>query len=334
VNRIIVAGARGFFGSAIVRTLRAEGSAPLLASRRPGLDLLLDVEDRASVRRAIRARDVIVDATAPFQKRTATLVDEAIAVGADLVDLSDSLGYARLVWARDIAARKHGVRILNGCSSVSVLSAFALERSGIRDPVAIHGFLAPATRFTASRGVAESLLASVGKSIVVLRAGQLQQVCGWKETRQFAALQRRGRLVEMSDALTLPRVYPSLRVVDFWVNPNTSGAGALLQIVAQTPTLSPLAARLAQYGVGFARILGSDEGTLAYEVEGTAGECSTVVFTGQDSFVMAAIPAALAASRLASGEPCPPGVVPVNRHIDSSALANALARYGINVTLS
>jgi len=33
----------------------------------------------------IRTRDAIVDATAPFQTRTATLVEEAIAIGADVV---------------------------------------------------------------------------------------------------------------------------------------------------------------------------------------------------------------------------------------------------------
>ena len=331
MNRIIVAGARGFFGSAVVRILLAEGYAPLIATRQAGGDLALDVEDPDSIRKAIRSRDVIVDATAPFQKRTATLVDEAIAAGADVVDLSDSLGYARLVWTRDGAARDRGVRVLNGCSSVSVLSAFAIGRSGIRDPIAIHGFLAPATRHTANRGAAESLLASVGRSITVRRDGELLQVRGWMESHEFAAIGRRGRLTEMADAFTLPRVYPSLRDVDFWVDPNSRGAGALLGIVARVPALSPIAVRVARQGVALARILGSYKGVLAYEIEGAAGERSTVVFTGSESFLMAAIPAALAASRLASGEPCPAGIVPVDQHVSAATLTDALTRHGIRI---
>lgn len=322
VNRIIVAGAFGFFGSTVVRILRSEGSTPRIASRRAGGDIVLDVEDRESIRAAIREGDVILDATAPFQTRTTTLVDEAIAIGADIVDLSDSLGYTRLVWARDAAARDRGVRVLNACSAVSVLSAFAIEQSGIRDPIALHGFLAPATRHTANPGAAESLLSSVDRPIHVLRDGKLHSARGWSESREFASVRRRGRLMEMADTITLPRVYPSLRDVDFWVDSNIPGANALMGLLARFPAL-------ARYGAPIARILGSNEGILAYDIEGSAGEHPSVVFTGREAFLTAAIPAALAAMRLASGEPCPPGIVPVNQHVSADALAAVLNRHGI-----
>src|SRR5262249_23665362 len=148
--------------------------------------------------------------------------------------------------------------IMNACSSVSVLSAFAIERSRIREPVAIHGFLAPATRRTANRGAAESLLASVGRPITVWRDNEMKRVRGWQESRLFETIATQGRLMEMADAFTLPRAYPSLRNVDFWVNPNTYGAGALLDIIARMPTLSSLGAWFARYGAPVARILGND----------------------------------------------------------------------------
>jgi short subunit dehydrogenase-like uncharacterized protein len=333
VNRIIVAGARGFFGSALIRIFRAEGAAPLTASRRAGCELILDVEQRASIRASIRPHDVIVDATAPFQTRTAALVDEAIAIGADVVDLSDSLAYARLVLTRDEAARDRGVRVLNACSSVSVLSALAIARSGVSNPVALHGFLAPATRHTANRGAAESLLASVNNPIAVRRGGELVQARGWGESREFRGLGRRGRLVEMADAVTLARVYPSLSEVDFWVDPNTRGAAVLLGLIARVPSIAPFALRFARYGVPLAKVAGSDVGVLAYEVEGPRGERSTVVFTGRESFLMAAVPSALSAMRLASGQPYPSGVLPVDQHLDANRLVAALNRYGITIHL-
>jgi len=115
------------------------------------------------------------------------------------------------------------------------------------------------------------------------------------------------------------------------VDPNTRGAGVLLGVLARAPSLSPIVARFAQYGMAFARILGSSEGILAYEVEGEAGERYCVVFTGPESFLMAAIPAALAAMRLASGEPCQAGVVPVHQHVGVGALGAVLTRYGIRI---
>jgi hypothetical protein len=99
-------------------------------------------------------------------------------------------------------------------------------------------------------------------------------------------------------------------------------------IIARLPSLAPLV----RHGLVFARILGRDEGVLAYEIQGKAGERS-IVFTGHESFLMAAIPAALAAARLASGEPCAAGVVPVHQHVEADVLAAALNRHGIRIQL-
>jgi hypothetical protein len=177
--------------------------------------------------------------------------------------------------------------------------------------------------------VAESLLASVGRPIAIRRAGEIHFIRGWMESRAFRALKRRGRAVGMADAFMLPRVYPTLRDVDFWVDPNTRGACALLGIVARIPVIAGIAAFLAGCGAPLARIAGSAEGLLAYEIEGASGERTTVVFSGRGSYLLAAVPAALAAMRLASGEAIPAGVVPVDRHVESPALAAALVRYGI-----
>ena len=147
----------------------------------------------------------------------------------------------------------------------------------------------------------------------------------------FPALQRRGHLTEMADAITLPRLYPSLENVDFWVNPNMFGAATLLGILALEPALSSVAGFFARHRMPFKQILGRRAGVLAYEIESRSGSRSTVVLTGHESFLMAAIPAALAAMRLAAGEPCPAGIVPVNQHVEMGKLSAALQRYGIRI---
>jgi hypothetical protein len=59
----------------------------------------LDVEDRASLRRYLQAGDVVVDAAGPFQRRTTALLEAAMERGAHVVDINESLGYARRVAA-------------------------------------------------------------------------------------------------------------------------------------------------------------------------------------------------------------------------------------------
>ena len=333
MRRVIVAGARGFFGAAVVEILRADGCALLTSSRRDGCDLTLDLEDRVGIRTTLRARDVIVDATAPFHARTTTLVEEAVTIGFDVVDLCDNLDYARRVAAFDQRARERGVSLFTACSSVSVLSALAVERSGLREPIAVHGFLAPATRHTANRGVAESFLSSIGVPIEIWRGGAWARARGWTQSRTFAALRRSGRLIETADALTLPRICASLRDVDFWVDPNIRGARVALALAVRVPAVVPWMARLARYGRPIGKALGSDRGVLAYEVVAADGRAVTVMFTGRRSYLMAALPAALAVRRLAWGARGDPGVVPADRHVPWPELLDGLADYGIEIEL-
>jgi hypothetical protein len=328
VRRIVVAGSRGFFGSAVLQLLRAGGRTALAASRRPGADVRLDVDDRASIRAALRAGDIVVDASAPFQTRTMALVEEAIAHRFDVVDLCDSLAYARAVHPFDAPAREAGVRILNCCSAMSVMSAFALEQSGHRAPVEIHGFLAPATRYTSNPGAVDSFLRSVGTSIDVWREGRWTTARGWIEAREFRGVGR-GHAIESADSHTLPRAYPTLRTADFWVNPNAFGGELLIAVASRLPALMPLFSQAISRASWLGKLVGRTAGCLAYEVG--SGGVATVIFRGPKSFRTAALPAAMAAEGLSDDRPLPAGVVPVNQHVPFDELREALGRLGIEI---
>lgn len=114
MSRIVVIGGRGFFGAAAVELLRRDGERPLVGSRRPGSDLRVDAEDPASLGAARRAGDVVIDAAGPFQRRTPLLAETALAAGADVIDLADSLDHALAM--RRLAPRieRAGTRVLAG----------------------------------------------------------------------------------------------------------------------------------------------------------------------------------------------------------------------------
>ncbi|HKB79710.1 MAG TPA: NAD-dependent epimerase/dehydratase family protein, partial [Thermoanaerobaculia bacterium] len=100
MKRIVVIGASGFFGRLILERLRAAGLQALGASRSQG-DLRLDAEDPGDLRENLRQRDLVIDAAGPFQTRTPALVDTAMRVGFDLIDLSDSAEYTRKIYERE-----------------------------------------------------------------------------------------------------------------------------------------------------------------------------------------------------------------------------------------
>ena len=119
--------------------------------------------------------------------------------------------------------------------------------------------------------------------------------------------------------------------MDFWVDPNTRGAGPLLALASRVRAVVPVVSMIVRYGGSLAKVLGRDSGLLAYEIEGVDRERMTVIFRGRESFLMAAIPAALAAKRLAAGLVERDGLIPPDAMTCGNSLLEALERNGIQV---
>ena len=300
----------GFFGRVIARRLADVGIVPVLASRTHG-DVRLDVEDAGSIRSGLLPGDVVVDTAGPFQRRSTALVEAGIELGCDLVDLSDSLAYARGVLALHEDAVAKGVRIFTSCSAIATGAASAIRASGRVAPETCDLFLAPASADTGNPATVQAFLASVD----------------WSRSREFPADRRRGYRVESAAALLLPRSWPSLRWVDFWVDPNAPFARkgvALASRLGMTGALSaiaPLAARL----------LGRREGSFSIAISEAGRYSLTRLSAPRGSYLIAAEPAVLAAESIARGTDTPPGVVPADRQIDPEALFARLRGLGVDV---
>jgi hypothetical protein len=335
---VVVLGGGGFFGGIAVALLRDRGVVPLTPSRGEA-----DADDVEALRRYLRRGDVVLDAAGPFQSRTLALLDAAIDTGADVVDLSDSLDYAERVLLMGERVGAAGTRVLNGCSSVSAVTAAAVETSGIADRVAVSVCLAPASAETATRGTAASLLASLGAPVRRLRNGRLETARGWSEHRDFHALGLgralgrrrdgvRGHLTESGDAVTLPLAWPGLRDVDFWVDANAPAVNALLGVLARLPGGGRRLQPVAPAGVWAARRLGSRQGGLVIEVRGRDGEVRYCSLTsGARSYLVAVLPAVLAVEAILAGR-VPLGLVPANRQVPARELFAAMRASGIVVT--
>ena len=321
MRRIIVAGGFGFFGGATVDALRAEGLAPLIGSRRAGADLVIDVEDPGSISRALRGGDVLIDAVGPFQQRSTRLVEAAIEMGFDVVDLADSLSFVASVYRLKERIDKTRIRVLTACSGISSVSACAIHWSGLSDPVRVTGFLVPATRHTAVAGTAASLFASVGQPIEVFADSRLRSAMGWSVRREFPMPTpigtRTGYLFESADAITLPAVWPSLETVEFYVDTNVQGLNGMFCLAVRVGMLRKVFEKLQRPGLRLSRWLGRTAGGLGYEVEGADGRIVRLAFTAATrGYITAIAPAVLAAKKLAEDRVPEHGLIPPDRHVD------------------
>jgi len=334
VTRILVVGGRGFFGAAVVDGLRRAGERPLVGSRRPGADCRVDAEDPASLRAALRAGDVVIDAAGPFQRRTSLLAETALAAGCDVVDLADSLDHALAMQRLAPRIERAGTRVLTACSSVSAVTAALVRLLGVAAPRRISAFLAPATRNTSTAATAQSLFASLERPIRVLRGGRLVERRAFGEARRldFAPPVGRveARLGESPDAVTLPPVWPALQEVDFWVDTRRRLLNATFAAAARHPPLRRLLRAVQPVGRRVSRWLGARSGGFAVEVEDAGGATHAAGFVhATHSYVVAVAPAVLAARAIKAGTFAATGLVPADRQVDPDELADYLGRAGV-----
>lgn len=333
---MIVAGGTGFFGAALVGLLKSEGIQPVLAARHGPVDLRLDVEDRDMLRSVLRPGDLVLDAVGPFQGRSTALVEAAVEIGFDLIDLSDSLDYSEMLFGLEARIAQSGIRVLTACSSISVGSAALIRLSKIESPVAARGFLVPAARHVAWPGTGSSLLNSVGRPIRVWQNGRLVAKRGWGEARQFEFPPPLGKatgfLFESADALMLPRVWPGLRGVNFYVSSNVPGFNLVFRAAARRNWVRALVVRMAPLGLSIARRIGGRIGCLAYEIRAADGRRARLGLIGPDrSYLTPVAPMVLAARRIAAGRFEPGGLVPADQQVGAAELIEYLATLGVRL---
>ena len=334
MRRIVVLGGRGFFGAAAVELFRREGTQAAVASRRAGADLIADAEDRTSLTGTLTTGDVVIDAAGPFQRRSTILVETCLAIGCDVVDIADSLDYVTRIQQLADRIDEAGRTVLTACSSVSAVSAALVRLSGIDSPARLSTILAPATRNTSTRATALSLWASLERPVRVLRDGSLVERRAFEDARTFdfpTVGRVEARLAESADAVTLPRVWPTLRDVDFRVDTRSGLLNTLFAAAARHGSLRRMLGAALQAGRLVTKPFGAKSGGFGIEVEDAAGNRACLGFVHPThSYIVAVAPVVLAARRIATGTYGPSGLAAADRQVDPSELVDYLSRVGVS----
>ena len=333
---MIVLGGLGLFGGTIVEQLHHRGLVVQTASRKGAADLPIDANDRESIQAVVRAGDLVIDAAGPFHKRSTALLEAAIEVGFDVIDINDNLRYAERVAALEPHIVAAGIRILSSASSVSAVAAGFVMHSNVASPVRVTAFLAPASRHTANVGAALSLIQSVGRPVRLLREGRLQTTVGWGESRRFPMPRPIGaicgRLFETADAQLLPRIWPTLREVAMYVDANVPGMNSMLRLAAASTVVRGVLRRVVRFGTAVARRFGSPAGGIGYEIEDSDGHVVRYAIAAEkNSYLTAVAPAVLVAQAIAAGRFYARGLILPDRYVEPAELFGFLRAAGIAV---
>jgi saccharopine dehydrogenase-like protein len=335
VNRVIVVGGSGFFGAAAADALRREGQRVLVASRRPSAGLRMDAEDAGSIHAALAPGDVVIDAAGAFQRRSTTLLEACLSIGCDVIDLADSLDYVSNVQALSMRVTAPRTRVLTACSSVSAVSAALVRLAGVEAPVRVSTFLAPATRNTSTPATTWSFFSAIGRDVRLLRDGALVQRPALSETRALGFPPPVGpvsaMLAESADAIMLPKVWPTLKHVDFWVDARRSVFNRLLAVAARMPRVLSLVRAIEPAGRPLAKLAGARSGGFAVVVEDANGRRVAAGFVDSaQSYLVAVAPAILATRHLAAGSFDATGFVPADQQVNPFELREWLQRAGVS----
>lgn len=353
--RVLIVGASGVFGSRLAQLAAREPGVGLTLGgrRRAPLDKLaaelgcgvLPIDrDRVEVA-ALAAFDLVVDCAGPFQDSRTNLVEQCIAGGVDYLDLADGRDFVCSIDRFDAAARRSGISVVSGASSIPALSHAVLDSltAGWRQVESIQVGIFPGNRAPRGRSVVEAILSYVGKPVRVFRDGGWRDIAGWAlhgrvdcgpagkrwasvcDTPEQGLLVRRyrpSRSAEFVAGLELPLLHLGLWLLSFpvrwkWVASLRPWSAVLLSI----------AERL--------RPLGSDRGAMIVEARGLGARGEPVSATWMlDATtnlgpLVPIVPALALIRRLRDGWRPKPGAYPSSGVLTLDELESLLDELGI-----
>ena len=346
MSRVVVFGGYGAFGSHVARELARMGHAVTIAGRDRGKAeaaaaalgsdhraLAADVTDPRSCRLALAGQSVAVSCAGPFSSLGEALLQECIAARCHYADIADDRAHAARVRGWGERFRQAGLTAAYGCSSLPGLSgALALlAREGVEAPPCG----ARVTLFIGNDNPKGP--AAVGSAVAVLG-------------RPIAAPQGMLRGFADREVVALPPPFGRRAVYNFDgaeydLFPKLLGVSSVtvkvgFEMGLATRTFAVLGRLSTGYGTDTARVLtalcglagrtGHEGGAVLVELNWTGGTVRRASLVGDQR--MAALPCALAASALASGDRGRRGAATAYELLGHRELLQAMAACGYAAT--
>jgi len=344
MKRVLVVGGYGAFGALVAERLarvpdievivagRSEAKARAFAAQLAGRararlgGIGLDAADISAAALGDIRPAVLINATGPYQGQDYRLARACIAAGVHYVDLADARDFVTGISALDAEARRGGVLVVSGASTVpavssAVVDAYAPQFASLSR---VSVVIAPANSFEPGLATAQSFLGTLGRPYAAARKAAGERFHGWQglERRRLPGLGARWMsLCDVPDLDLFPARYPGLEDVKVYaaleVGAFHLGLWGLSWLVRIGLLRNP--ERLAGPLLGVRRrlpFLGSDRGGMVVTLEGRDADgrpkrttWHLVAGSGHGPYVPAT-PAVLLAKGLLGGRIATRGAMP------------------------
>lgn len=233
MKRVLVIGGYGNFGRFISRSLAKEKllslviagrslhKAQVLADELEAEACELDIHDNLlSSLQGIRP-DIVIHTSGPFQSQSYHVAEACIECGAHYIDLADGRDFVAGIGALAGKAKKAGVLVVSGASSVPCLTSALVDyyQREFETLESLDYGITTAQKTTRGVATTAAILGYTGKPFKTLINGEQKNVFGWQGLRARKYSSLGWRLLgncNVPDLELFPGRYPELKTIRFY----------------------------------------------------------------------------------------------------------------------
>lgn len=233
MKRVLIIGGYGNFGRFIAKRLalcntltliiagRTLSKAQALANELNAEAAYIDINSPLLETLCELKPDIVIHTSGPFQSQGYDVAEACIDSGAHYIDLADGREFVSGINALDEKAKRAGVVVISGASSVPCLTSALIDHYKNEFDVLddVDYGITTAQRTTRGLATTAAILSYTGKPFKTLIDGEMQNVFGWQSlhARKYSTLGKRllGNC-NVPDLELFPSRYPQLKTIRFY----------------------------------------------------------------------------------------------------------------------
>lgn len=233
MKRILIIGGYGNFGSFISRQLaqnknirvivagRTLEKAQKMASTIGAEAVCVDINNDFMESLADIKPDIVIHTSGPFQAQGYDVAQSCINQGCHYIDLADGREFVENIKSLDKQAKKKGVFVVSGASSVPCLTSALVDhyRQDFKTIDSLDYGITTAQKTARGLATTAAILSYTGKPFPTLINGLFKNIYGWQslKARKYPSLGWRllGNC-DVPDLALFPKRYPELKNIRFY----------------------------------------------------------------------------------------------------------------------